>query len=255
MVDLHSHVLAGVDDGAVELADSLAIARAAAADGTRVLAATPHVRADYPTTPEAMQRALDELRRAIQREGIELDVLPGAEIAIEEARARPLSELRRFGLGGNPDYILLETPGTDWPLSLDDVVHNLVARGVTPVIGHPERNAVVQRSAERIAQLVRVGALIQVTAASLDGRLGPAPRRCARRLLDAGLVHLIGSDAHMPSVRAAGLSKARAVVGDEVLAHWLTDELPSAIVQGAPLPPRPSAPRRRSGVLARLRGR
>jgi protein-tyrosine phosphatase len=253
VIDLHSHVLAGLDDGAVDLAASVEIARAAVADGTTVLAATPHVREDYPTTPQQLRRGLEELRRRLDEERIDLRIVPGGEIAIEEARTRPLDELRPFGLGGNPAYLLLETPVFDWPLAFGDVVLGLVARGVTPVIGHPERNVVVQRDVEPLAQLVRAGALSQVTAASIDGRLGTKARKCARRLIAADLAHLIGSDAHMPAVRAVGLSAARAALDDEPVARWLTESMPAAILNDEPLPERPRARRRRAFFARRSR--
>jgi protein-tyrosine phosphatase len=122
------------------------------------------------------------------------------------------------------------------------------------VIGHPERNTAVQEDEERLAALVRAGALVQVTAASLDGRLGSRTRACAKRLLDAELVHLLGSDAHSPGLREVGLSRARAAVGDDELARWLTEDVPSAIVENEALPPRPERTSR-PGLLARLFGR
>src|SRR5438309_5497768 len=103
MIDLHSHILPGLDDGARNLDDALGIARAAVADGTHTIAATPHVRDDYPTTPEQMETAVAQLRAALTREGIPLELLPGGELALEELD-RPPDELRRFGLGGNPEY-------------------------------------------------------------------------------------------------------------------------------------------------------
>jgi protein-tyrosine phosphatase len=254
MIDLHSHVLPGLDDGATDLAAAVEIARAAAADGTRVLAATPHVRSDYPTTPEQMWDGLERLRRAVAAAKIDLGLVPGGEIAIAEVRARPLSDLQRFGLGGNANYLLLETPTADWPLAMAEVVHSLVARGVTPIIGHPERNVLVQQNDERLAQLVGAGAMSQITAASLDGRLGRRTRACAERLVDARLVHMIASDAHMPDVRQVGLSRARAAVADEELGRWLTESVPGAILSGEELPERPP-PRRRTRLFARLRGR
>ncbi|HLB18932.1 MAG TPA: CpsB/CapC family capsule biosynthesis tyrosine phosphatase [Gaiellaceae bacterium] len=104
-----------------------------------------------------------------------------------------------------------------------------------------------------MASLVDAGALIQVTAASLDGRLGSRTRASARKLVDAGLVHMVGSDAHTADIREVGLSGARKAIGDEPLASWLTESVPEAIVRGEPLPPRPT-PTRRPGLLARLRG-
>jgi protein-tyrosine phosphatase len=249
VIDLHSHILPGLDDGARDLEEALGIARAAVTDGTRVIAATPHVRDDYPTTPGQMETA------ALAREGIELELLPGGELALAELD-RPPEELHRFGLGGNPEYVLVETPYVDWPLSFGDIVFRLVTQGITPVIGHPERNRAVQEDSERLVQLVRAGAFVQLTAASLDGRLGSRVRACAGRLLDAELVHLIGSDAHSPDVRGVGLSAAARALGDDALAGWLTEEVPAAIVAGKDLPQRPRRPRRRrTHVLARLRGR
>jgi protein-tyrosine phosphatase len=254
VIDLHSHILPGLDDGARDLDEAVEIARSAVADGTRVLAATPHVREDYPTTSSAMANGVAHLRAALDRAGIDLVLLPGGELALEQLDRLSPDELRRFGLAGNPSYLLLETPYYDWPLSFEDIVLRLAGAGFTPVIAHPERNVAVQDDLEPLAALVRGGALVQVTAASLDGRLGSRTRACARRLVDAELVHLLGSDAHSPSLREVGLSRAAAAVGDEALARWLTEEVPGAIVANEPLPPRP-ARRARPGLLARLLGR
>jgi len=253
MIDLHSHILPGLDDGARNLDDALGIARAAVMDGIHAIAATPHVRDDYPTTPEQMESGVTELRAAFADAGIELELLTGGELAFDELD-RTQDDLRRFGLGGNPGYILVETPYVDWPVSFADIVFRLVTAGITPVIAHPERNATVQDNPEPLASLARTGALVQVTAASLDGRLGSSVRACAERLLDAELVHLIGSDAHTPGLRAVGLSAAVAAVGDDALARWLTEDVPAAIVSGDELPPRPVRGRR-AGLLSRLRGR
>jgi protein-tyrosine phosphatase len=255
VIDLHSHILPGLDDGARDLDEAVQIARAAVEDGTRMIAATPHVREDYPTTSDAMENGVAEVRAALEREGIELVLLPGGEVALEQLERLGPDELRRFGLGGNPSYLLVETPYYDWPLSFGDVVFRLAAAGITPVIAHPERNVAVQENTDRIEELVRAGALVQVTAASLDGRLGSRTRSCARRLIDAELVHLLGSDAHSPGLREVGLSRAWAAVEDDDLARWLAESVPGAIVRDEPLPPRPSTRHRRRGLLARLLGR
>ena len=108
MIDLHSHILPGVDDGPATIEESLEIARRAAADGVRVIAATPHVRDDYPTQPGTMERLVAELRTAIQAERIPVDVRPGGEIAIDWLERLSDDDLVRFGLGGSPHYVLLE---------------------------------------------------------------------------------------------------------------------------------------------------
>ena len=110
VVDLHSHILPGVDDGARSFEDSVEIAIAAARDGTTVMAATPHVRYDFPTTAATMERLVCELNEILREKGIELQILGGAEIAIQSLQTIGSDELRRFGLGGNPRYLLIEFP-------------------------------------------------------------------------------------------------------------------------------------------------
>jgi protein-tyrosine phosphatase len=239
VIDLHSHILPGIDDGARTLEDSLAIARTCARGGVTMVAATPHVRDDYPTTAHAMEERVDQLRQALALHEIAVEVRGGGEIAIEWIDRLPDAELRRFGLAGNPSYLLIEFPYLGWPLALPDHVFDLLSRAITPVIAHPERNVEVQLSPERLEPLVRAGALVQVTAASLDGRLGRQARKAGLRLVEDGLAHLLASDAHSPEVRGSGLAAAADATGDRVLAGWLTHDVPYAIAERVPIPPRP----------------
>jgi protein-tyrosine phosphatase len=240
VIDLHSHVLPGLDDGARDLDEAVEICRAAQAEGIEVLAATPHVRDDYPTTPDQMETALERLQAAA---GDLVRLVPGGEVAVPELD-RPLDELRRFGLAGNPAYLLVETPYLAWPLDLASRFASLRENGITVVLAHPERNPSVQERPTILAEMVANGTLIQLTAGSLDGRLGRASRSCALRLLELELAHLIASDAHAPSVRAIGMRAAAQAIRDEALARWLTMEVPSAIVNGGLISERP--PRRRT---------
>jgi protein-tyrosine phosphatase len=254
MIDLHSHILRGIDDGARSLEDSLEIARAALADGITLIAGTPHVRDDWPTDAGVMEYRVAELNAELARARIPLEVRGGGELALEWLARLQIEELRRFGLGGNSRYLLVETPYYGWPLALPDSLFSLRAQGITPVLGHPERNAEVQAHPERLAQLVEGGVLVQVTAASLDGRIGKRPQDCARRLIESGMVHMLASDAHHASVREVGLSSAAKAVGGR-LAEWLTSDVPAAIVNDAPLPPRPERDRGSgSGWLGKLFG-
>jgi protein-tyrosine phosphatase len=239
VIDLHSHVLPGLDDGAGDLEQSVEMARGAAEDGVRGLGATPHVRDDYPTTPEQMEEALAKVRLAVADAGIDIEIYPGGELAIDMLTRLPREELRRFGLGGNPRYLLVEFPYYGLRLDLGERLFELRAAGFTPVLAHPERNANVQTSPEVAARFVAGGALVQITSASLDGRLGRRSQESARTLLERGLAHMLASDAHAPEVRAIGMSAAAAAVGDEELAHWLTEGVPGAIVADEPVPPRP----------------
>jgi len=247
VIDLHSHVLPGLDDGAADLDEAVAICRAAAEDGIEVLAGTPHVRSDHPTTPEQMEDALASLRDAA---GDIVRLVGGGEIDLFELD-RPHEELVRFALAGNPDYLLVETPYRGWPVELPEQLFRLRTIGVVPVLAHPERNAEVQQRPDLLVPLVAGGTLVQLTSASLDGRGGRRAETCARLLLDRNLAHLVASDAHTPAVRAIGMRRAAAAVGDEALARWLTVDVPRAIVEQEELPPRPQTVRPRRRLFGR----
>jgi protein-tyrosine phosphatase len=239
LIDLHSHILPGLDDGVQTVEESVELARAAAAGGIAAIAGTPHVRHDWPTTADAMEQALAAVRDAIAAAEVGIDVLPGGELALDQLD-RPLAELRRFGLGGNPAYLLVETPYYGWPLGLEEKLFQLRAAGITPLLAHPERNAEVQADPERVARLVRAGTLVQITAASLDGRAGRRAQAAGLKLIADGLAHVVASDAHAPAVRRGGLDSVAEAVGDAELADWLTRAVPAAIVAGMELPARPN---------------
>ena len=241
MIDLHSHVLFGLDDGCADLDESVAMCRAAAEDGITVLAATPHVRRDYPTSPEQMEQRLDEVRAAA---GDVIRLVPGGELDLAEL-GRPRAELERFALAGNARFLLVETPYAGWPLDLPEQLFKLRTQGITPVLAHPERNPDVQERPELLESIVSGGTLVQLTAAAVDGRLGRRTKKCADTLLERELAHLIASDGHAPSVRAIGMASAADAVGDEGLARWLTYDVPRAIVEDERIPPRPVAARAR----------
>jgi protein-tyrosine phosphatase len=240
VIDLHSHVLPGLDDGARNLDEALAICRAAAEDGVTVLAATPHVRDDFPTSPEAMETALAQVQEAA---GELIQVVSGGEVAISEL-GRPVEELRGFGLGGSR-WLLVETPYFSWPADFPARIEQLQAAGFRVLLAHPERNPAVQEKPELVAGVVDAGALVQVTAASLDGRIGHDAHDTARRLLRLELVHVLASDAHAAWLRAAGISAAARALEDDALATWLTVDVPQAILADADVPERPGRRRRR----------
>jgi protein-tyrosine phosphatase len=247
VIDLHTHILPGLDDGAQTLGESIAMARAAVAEGIRLAAATPHVRGDYPTPAAEMERLVREVGDALTAEGIDLKVLPGGEIALDRLALLDGEELSRFGLGGNRSCLLLEFPYYGWPLELEARVFELRTKGFLVVLAHPERNSDVQAAPARLRRLVEHGAIVQLTSASVDGRLGAGSRRTAFELLDRGLAHLIASDAHSPETRELGLARAVEAVGRGALARWLTVDVPAAIIDGEPIPDRPPSRRKRSG--------
>jgi protein-tyrosine phosphatase len=241
VIDLHSHLLPGLDDGPASLAESVELARELAAGGVRVVAVTPHVSARYPTTPARMRAALARVRTTLARAGVPLEAVAGGEVAVERLRDLDDEALRAFSLGGGGRFLLVEFPSDGWPPGLADRLAELAERGLDPVLAHPERNALVQAAPQRLAGLVEAGALVQLTASSLLARRGEQART-ARTLLDSGLAHLVGGDLHRPGSRA-GLAPALAGLPPG-LARWLARDVPAALLAGE-RPPRRPLPRRR----------
>jgi protein-tyrosine phosphatase len=232
MIDLHSHILPALDDGARSIGESCELARQALEDGVTAMAATPHVRSDFPTSVNRMERGVAALRHALEQDDIPLDILTGGEIDLGMLWQLPVEALRAFSLGGSRRYVLVEFPYSGWPRALDAVLAHLHAAGLVAVLVQPERNSVVQDRPADLKPIVEKGALVQVTSSSVDGRLGRAAQHAAKQLIDLGLVHLLATDAHGPHIRLGGLAAAAADLGDETLARRLTQEVPAAIVAG-----------------------
>ncbi len=256
MIDLHSHVLPGIDDGPSSVEGSLALARAAAESGVRTLVATPHIDHTYGLAPARVHEAVERLGVRLREEGIPLDVLPGGEVALSRCSELSDEDLRAVCLGGGP-YVLLESPLQAVAVALEPAVFELQVRGFRVLLAHPERSPIFMRDPERLRRLVDRGALCQITAGSLHGRFGRTVRSYTLTLLREGLVHDVASDAHDDQRRPPGLREGlaaaeRDVRGLDELAGWLTEEAPAAILRGETLPPRPELPGRR-GLRARLR--
>jgi len=245
VIDLHTHLLPGLDDGPQTIEESLELAEAMVGEGVTIAACTPHVREDYAVTPEAVETALTDLRARLAAEGIPLDARGGGEIALDQLGLLDRATLARYGLGGNPNLILLEFPYWGWPLALGSVVAGLRRDGIVPLLAHPERNSEVQENPESLRPLIAAGAFVQITAASLDREAGTRPARCAKALLAAGLAHVLASDRHGRTIRRAALAAGARAAGGEALGAWLTQSVPNALLRGQAPPPRPPLPGRR----------
>ncbi|WP_051471573.1 tyrosine-protein phosphatase [Patulibacter minatonensis] len=238
MIDLHCHILPGIDDGPDDLEGSLAMAREHVARGTSVVVATPHVGWDYPNTPEVIVTGVATVNRALQAEGIPLEVLPGAEVALTRAVDMSAEQLAALRLGGGP-WLLLEAPiSVDSP-GIEGLVGLVQSRGVRVLLAHPERCASFHTDPELLSRLVAAGCLAQVTAGALTGFFGRTVEAAARRYLDAGLVHVVASDAHDATHRAPGMAEPMEAAGYAPLAPWMATHVPRALLEGVPVPPRP----------------
>jgi protein-tyrosine phosphatase len=239
MIDLHCHVLPGIDDGPATIEASLTLARAAAATGTRVIVATPHVSWHYPNEPRTIARLVDELNARLAADGIELEVRPGAELAMSRIVDTDRAQLDSLTLGGG-GWLLVEPPFTPMAYGLDAIILDLQREGYHIILAHPERCAAFHRDPHMLGSLVGAGVLTSLTAGSLVGRFGAQTRRFAVKLVEDGLVHNVSSDAHDDVRRPPGVTAELEQAGLGPLAEWLTQLVPAAILEGDEIPQRPA---------------
>jgi protein-tyrosine phosphatase len=221
----------------------LALARAAVRSGTRTVVATPHRSRRWPTEPEDVEAGVARMLALYERAGLELELLPGAEVTVDEAARLDEPTLRAFRLGDGP-YLLIESPYEFAGMELERTVAALMERGYGVVLAHPERCPAFMDRPRRLRDLVERGALCSVTAGSLAGHFGQASRWFALELVRDGLAHSVDSDAHDAERRPPGLreglqSAARQLPAMARLESWLAQDVPAAILAGEPLPERP----------------
>lgn len=256
MIDLHSHVLPGIDDGPDTMERSIMLARAAVAVGIKWMVATPHVSARCPNDAATIARLVAELNGQLGAEQVPLQVYPGAEIAITHLPDIEPAELARLGLGGGR-WLLVEPPFALIAPDLESVLLDLLSAGHQVVLAHPERCPALQRDHQIVRSLVDAGVLMSVTAGSLVGRFGGEVKRYAAELAREELFHNVTSDAHDSLRRPPGMAEELERAGLSHLAEWLTWGVPAAILRGEEIPPRPERPRgaRGKGVLRGWRPR
>jgi protein-tyrosine phosphatase len=239
MIDLHCHVLPGIDDGPATIEQSLALARAAAAAGTRTIVATPHVSWRYHNEPQAIARLVGELSARLRGERIEIEVRPGAELAMSRIADTERAQLDRLTLGGGR-WLLVEPPFIPTAYGLDEMVFDLQRQGYRVILAHPERCAAFHRDPRMLAAIVAAGALTSLTAGSLVGRFGSPACRFALELVEEGMAHNVSSDAHDDVRRPPSVIDELERAGVGLLAEWLTRSVPAAILDGDKIPPRPA---------------
>jgi protein-tyrosine phosphatase len=245
VIDLHSHLLPALDDGPADIAGSVALAVEVAATGVRTLAATPHLRADFPDVDVlTLAQRVADLQARLQRERVPLELVSGGEVDVLWAQRASDEQLHAASYGGRGTDLLVETPYGELPELFEDLLFRIRVRGFRILLAHPERNPSFQRDATRLVRLVEGDVLVQLTAASVTG--GGRAGKLAARLIADGHAHVIAGDLHRAGGSRASIADAVASADSE-RARWMTTEAPAAILAGAPLPPAPAgAPRRRS---------
>jgi protein-tyrosine phosphatase len=256
VIDLHSHILPRLDDGAATIEDSVALALAAQTAGVEAIVATPHIREDYPFDPALIGVHVAEVQHALAECGVEVRVIAGAEVAVSSVRDLDQETLASLCLG-NSDYMLVESPYTPATNIVEETIFDLQVQGFRVVLAHPERSPSFQEDPDRLAQLVERGVLCSVTAASMMGVFGGTVRRFTALLFNRGLVHNVASDAHDTTRRPVNLRGGFEALDHEVpgltaRAPWFTLTVPEAILSGNELPPLPP-PEARRGLRRLLR--
>jgi protein-tyrosine phosphatase len=240
VIDLHCHILPGMDDGALDISESIEMARIAAADGIKKIVATPHI--STPGHPEAagkenlseiIDKKIEHLNRCLEEEEIPVEILRGGEVSafLSPHACKPFTINRTA-------YLLVEFPGTHLPANARELIFKMSLAGLRPIISHPERNPSVIQDPQRLKTLVQSGALVQITAASLTGEFGLECQACALHLLREQMVSFIVSDGHGAVQRPPVLSRAFKTAKDRVgkkMAAALVSGNPEAVIEGRPL--------------------
>ena len=245
MIDIHCHLLPGLDDGPRNMDEALAMARMAVADGTRGAICTPHWHPMiWPNEREGIAQAVAELRNRLDAAGIPLQVWTGSELSLDAELEDRLAGGRLGTLNGEK-WVLLELPGTFLPPGIEDYLWMLRQWGHEVVLAHPERYAYIQKDPARLHAWVEMGVAVQITASSLLGRLGPEVSDLCRVLLEHRLVHFLASDGHGTRSRRPVLGEASRVAAEVAggqSARRLVADHPESVVRGEPLDLRDYAP-------------
>ena len=236
MIDLHCHILPGMDDGAKTIEDSLAMAEDAIQDGITHIVATPHADREYFFDYEKVRAARDELQRRVEGR---LTLATGCDFHLDHENLARLKKRPEQFCINQKDYLLVEFNEFSIPPAMDQTLHGIQLMGVRPVVTHPERNGILRTKPERLTAWVRQGCFVQVTAGSLSGVFGAGAREHAWNWLDQGLVHFVSSDGHNTAQRPVKLRFAFDAIaqhGGKALAKALLVDNPRAAFEGEVLP-------------------
>ena len=236
MIDLHCHILPGVDDGARDLGESLEMARLAVESGVRAVVATPHC---VDGGALEVWSGVKMLRNALEEAGIPLYVFMGMEIFGTPDTVRLLKDQQLFPLN-NSRYPLIEFPFRSDGEVETAILQDLVRAGYRPLVAHPERYDCVREDPEMVNEWMRMGCLFQVNRGSLLGRFGTGPRQMAEALVGRGFATVVASDAHSPDMRTPWMADVRELLTEQVspvAAEYLLLRNPMSIIRNDDLPP------------------
>jgi protein-tyrosine phosphatase len=243
MIDIHAHILPGLDDGADTWEQSLQMARMAVEDGIEVMVATPHLFKDKSVDLEQVNHKnlvlqhCDELRQKLLEAAIPLEILPGCDFPLSFESLQLLDDGQALTINNANRYLLLELPDTSLPPATEEICFHLQSKGITSIITHPERHMIIQGMPNRLKRLIDLGCLAQMTGNSLTGWFGRGVKKFSRQLIKSGYIHVLATDAHNHKRRPPLLSQAvkelSRLVGKD-RARAMVQDIPAKIIRGEP---------------------
>lgn len=239
IIDLHCHILPGLDDGIELLEDAIEACNIAQKEGIEGIVATPHMREGFfDVSPAEARESLSTLQKQIAQREIEIELFLGAEVHIASHLPEKVKDGSVLTLNDTKKYLLLELSYQQYPIEFENVLFSLKVSGITPILAHPERVRYFKDDMERVARAVQLGALTQVTSSSILGHFGEDIRRYSIELAERGLMHIIASDSHDIHYRPPAILKACdemvKIVGEKEATAMIKDR-PSAVVHGEEL--------------------
>ena len=234
MIDIHCHILPGIDDGAKDLNDSFEMARQAQSQGiTRIVASPHHKNGSFDNNFQDILTEVNLLNKELKREGIDIEILPGQEVRIYGEMEEDL-DVDLLTVNNSGVYMLIEFPSSHLPRYANKLLFDLQLKGIVPIIVHPERNREIMEDPSKLYRLIKEGSLSQVTASSVTGRMGKKIKKFSLDLLSHNLAHFIASDSHNTTTRPFDLREAYETVEKELgtSMRYQVQENPEEMVQG-----------------------
>ena len=243
MIDIHAHILPGIDDGAKNWDQTLQMARLAVEDGITLMVATPHlykersIGTSHLNTREIILQHVAQLKDKLYEEKIPLEILPGCDFPLSFESLQFLDDGLALTINDANRYLLLELPDTALPPATEEICFHLQSKGITPIITHPERHMILQEMPYKLKRLIDLGCLVQMTGNSLTGWFGRGVKKLSRQLIKLGYIHLLATDTHDPKRRPPVLSPAvielSRLVGEK-RAQAMVNDIPQKIIAGEP---------------------
>jgi protein-tyrosine phosphatase len=257
MIDIHSHILPGLDDGARDMDEAIRMCSIAVEDGITQIVATPHhLNEAFYNLKNTVADAVASLNEALRKHNVDVTVLPGSDVHLGTNLFDELMAERIMTINNSGKFILLELPSFFVPQHVREQIFRLKLIGVTSIITHPERNKTAMEEPDFLYDLVLAGALFQITAGSITGDFGGAVEGRARLLIDSGMAHMVATDAHNSSSRPPRLSRAFKILSDIVgpdEAQTTVIDRPAAVIAGTmPLVNKPIRPKKKRTILSLL---